>query len=145
MVNHNIMDVNKHFNTNHKAVSVFVSLNELLNTLLDSGANSNCVCSALFRVKKLYYISKLAESKRAEKTSIKHIINKKIESFEVNKSHTIKSVLECPFCKVVLDYLVVDNELVLKPDQVKAKVDIVMEGWTRKYGVIANVFKDWCH
>ncbi|KAG9298763.1 hypothetical protein G9A89_012831 [Geosiphon pyriformis] len=85
-----------------------------IRTLLDSDANSNCVHSAFFRVIKLYPISKLAESKRAEEASIRHAINRRMESFEVNKDHTIRSILKCSFCKVVLDYLVVNNELVLE-------------------------------
>ncbi|KAG9291826.1 hypothetical protein G9A89_012111 [Geosiphon pyriformis] len=42
----------------------------------------------------------------AEEACVKAAINKRIESFESDKNHTIRSVLECPFHKVVLDYLV---------------------------------------
>ncbi|KAG9303014.1 hypothetical protein G9A89_006231 [Geosiphon pyriformis] len=72
--------------------------------LVNSGAKSNHVCS-------------LDESHKTEKSSIRSVIDKRIESFAVNKGHTIRSVLECLFWKVVLDHLVSDNELVL--DSVK--------------------------
>ncbi|KAG9303856.1 hypothetical protein G9A89_021438, partial [Geosiphon pyriformis] len=61
----------------------------------------------------------------------------------MNKSHTIRSVLKHPFCKMVLNHLVVDDELILEPDLVKFKVDIIMERWTRKHGVIADVSDVW--
>ncbi|KAG9291719.1 hypothetical protein G9A89_012004 [Geosiphon pyriformis] len=44
-----------------------------------------------------------------------------MESFETNKNYTIRSVLECLFHKMVLDHLVVNDELVLKPGLVKSK------------------------
>ncbi|KAG9286034.1 hypothetical protein G9A89_022711 [Geosiphon pyriformis] len=59
----------------------------------------------------------LAELLRAKKSGIKSAIKKKIENFVVNKGHTIHSVLECPFHKVVLDHLVSDSNLILDPHQ----------------------------
>ncbi|KAG9300360.1 hypothetical protein G9A89_009984 [Geosiphon pyriformis] len=85
----------------------------------------------------------MLEFKHAEEFCIKTAINKKIKNFEFDKSHTIRSVLECPFCKVVLDYLIVNNELVLKPNLVKSKIDMIMKGWTRKYGVVSDFSDDW--
>ncbi|KAG9306817.1 hypothetical protein G9A89_005718 [Geosiphon pyriformis] len=70
-------------------------------------------------------------------------INKRMESFELDKSHTIRSVLERLFCKVTLDHLVVDDELVLEPALVKAKVDAVMERWTRKRNIVSDVTGVW--
>ncbi|KAG9286884.1 hypothetical protein G9A89_012434 [Geosiphon pyriformis] len=61
-----------------------------------------------------------------------------MESFELDKDHTIKSVLECSFHKVVLDYLVMGDKLILEPDLVKPKVDKIMEEWTRKHRVPLN-------
>ncbi|KAG9303488.1 hypothetical protein G9A89_018384 [Geosiphon pyriformis] len=81
----------------------------------------------------------------AEESSIKQAINKRMESFELNKDHTIRSVLEHSFCKVILDHLVVDNELVLKPELVKSKVDVIIEEWTRKCKVVTNISEDWTH
>ncbi|KAG9300126.1 hypothetical protein G9A89_000866 [Geosiphon pyriformis] len=77
--------------------------------------------SVLFRVRKLYHFSKLSKSKCAEESRIRSAVSKKMESFEVNKSHTIRSVLEHPFHKVVLDYLVANDELVLESSLVKSK------------------------
>ncbi|KAG9297782.1 hypothetical protein G9A89_011297 [Geosiphon pyriformis] len=55
----------------------------------------------------------------------------------------IRSVLDQPFCKVVLDYLVVDEELVLEPGDMKLKVDEIMERWTRKRGVLPVLLDLW--
>ncbi|KAG9287946.1 hypothetical protein G9A89_017541 [Geosiphon pyriformis] len=78
----------------------------VVQNLVDSGAGSDHICSALFGVRKSYCASKLTESLRAKEANIKSAINKRMESFEVNKNHTIRSVLEHPFRKVVLDHLV---------------------------------------
>ncbi|KAG9284395.1 hypothetical protein G9A89_023652 [Geosiphon pyriformis] len=44
---------------------------------------------------------------------------------------------------MVLDHLVVGDELILEPDLVKAKIDIVIKGWTKKCNVLLeNVFNN---
>ncbi|KAG9285363.1 hypothetical protein G9A89_010838 [Geosiphon pyriformis] len=106
----------------------------VVQNLVDSGASSDRIHSALFGAKKSYHASKLTESLRAKKTNIRSAINKRMESFEVNKSHIIKSVLECLFCKVVLDYLMVNDDLILEPSLVKSK--------TKKCHVADDVFSD---
>ncbi|KAG9296721.1 hypothetical protein G9A89_001353 [Geosiphon pyriformis] len=110
-----------------------------------SGAKFDNIHSALAKARKLYCSSKLLESKCAEKSHIRQAITNKIESFELDKSHTIRSVLECPFRKVVLNHLVVDNELILKPDLVKSKVDAIIEGWTKKCVVVDDISDTWSH
>ncbi|KAG9297865.1 hypothetical protein G9A89_006806 [Geosiphon pyriformis] len=89
--------------------------------------------SALSKARKSYRVSKLLESKRAEESQIRSAVNKKMETFESNKGYTIRSILEKPFRKVVLDHLVVGDELYLEPDHVKKKVDEIMEAWTCKH------------
>ncbi|KAG9298996.1 hypothetical protein G9A89_020309 [Geosiphon pyriformis] len=226
VVDHNVVNMSKHFNTDYWAVSVFVGLGSLLDTQLNSlhrQANRDCwkfdfrgandskwksfrnvtsanakmfankfaaavqlsdldvidflrfyrlellvfklvktfrlVSSSLFlldsnfdtirlaliKVKKFYHSSKLLEFKHAEETSIKAAINKRIESFESDKDHTIRSILEHFFCKVVLNYLVVGDELVLEPSLVKSKVDEIMEDWTRKCRVMSNISNEWSY
>ncbi|KAG9289167.1 hypothetical protein G9A89_022476 [Geosiphon pyriformis] len=108
-----------------------------------SGSGFNPICSALAKARKLYCASKLLKSKHTEESSIKQAINRKIESFELDKDYTIRSVLEHSFHKVVLDHLVVGDELVLEPDSVKSKVDEIMEGWTRKHRVVSDISGDW--
>ncbi|KAG9305452.1 hypothetical protein G9A89_021170 [Geosiphon pyriformis] len=81
----------------------------------------NGICSELAKARKFYCSSKMLKSKCA--------------SFELDKSCTIKSVLEHPFHKVVLDHLVVDDELVLKSELVKSK--------TRRRLVVSNFSDDW--
>ncbi|KAG9289464.1 hypothetical protein G9A89_008025 [Geosiphon pyriformis] len=113
-------------------------------SLFLSGSGFDRIHSILAKARKLYCTSKLLESKRAEESSIKQAIGKRMESFELDKDHTIRSVLECPFCKVVLDHLVVGDKLVLEPESVKLKVNEIMEGWTRKCWVIDDISDDWC-
>ncbi|KAG9301645.1 hypothetical protein G9A89_016715 [Geosiphon pyriformis] len=43
---------------------------------------------------------------------------------------------------MVLDHLVVKNELILEPDLVKTKIDMIMKGWTRKHNSLEYVFDD---
>ncbi|KAG9305537.1 hypothetical protein G9A89_003600 [Geosiphon pyriformis] len=97
------------------------------------------ICSALSKVRKSYHALKLLKSKRAENSQIRSAINKRMKSFELNKGHTIRSVLEQPFCKVVLNHLVVGDEIILEPNPVKSKVDEIMKGWTWRHGVVLDV------
>ncbi|KAG9284845.1 hypothetical protein G9A89_003768 [Geosiphon pyriformis] len=93
--------------------------------------------------RKLYYAAKLLESKHAEESHIKQAIVKKMESFELDKSHIIRSVLEHSFCKVVLDHLVVGDKLILEPNLVKSKMDKIIKEWTRKHRVVFELSADW--
>ncbi|KAG9306304.1 hypothetical protein G9A89_018187 [Geosiphon pyriformis] len=113
--------------------------------LVSSGVSLNCVYSALCGVRRSYRASKLAESLQAEKSSIRLAIKRRIESFVINKDHTIHSVLECPFCKVVLDYLVSDGGLLLDSVEVKNKVDGIMKDWMRKKTMLKSVPNLWQH
>ncbi|KAG9306403.1 hypothetical protein G9A89_018286 [Geosiphon pyriformis] len=100
-----------------------------------SDFNFDAVCSLLAKARKFYCSSKLLKSRHAEESQIKQAIDRRMEGFELDKGHTIRSVLERPFRKVVLDHLVVDEELILEPELVKSKVDEIMESWTRKHAV----------
>ncbi|KAG9292121.1 hypothetical protein G9A89_005265 [Geosiphon pyriformis] len=113
--------------------------------LVDSGAGSDRICSAFFSARKSYHASKLTESLRAKKANIKSAIDRRMESFEVNKSHIIRSVLEHPFCKVVLDHLVVNDDLILEPDLVKSKVfsNVMCPiGFNKFFGVVSDLPDD---
>ncbi|KAG9302858.1 hypothetical protein G9A89_022274 [Geosiphon pyriformis] len=105
----------------------------IVQNLVDFDASFNCVHSVLSGARKSYHALKLADSLRAKEMDIKSTIDKRIKSFEMDKSHTIKSVLECSFRKMVLDYLVVDDKLVLEPSLVKSKVDTIMKSWIWKH------------
>ncbi|KAG9298884.1 hypothetical protein G9A89_015905 [Geosiphon pyriformis] len=106
--------------------------------LLDSSAAFDQVHSAFFGTRKSYHALKLAESLRTKEVNIRSAIDKRMDNFKTNKGHTIRSVLEYSFHKVVLDHLVIDDELVLEPDLVKSKVDIIMESWTRKHWMVPD-------
>ncbi|KAG9285604.1 hypothetical protein G9A89_009244 [Geosiphon pyriformis] len=96
--------------------------------LFISGSSFDAVCSELAKAKKSYCSSKLLELRHVEEFCIKQVICKRIENFELDKNHIIRNILEHSFCKVVLDYLVMDKKLVLEPELVKSKVDTIMEG-----------------
>ncbi|KAG9293590.1 hypothetical protein G9A89_005593 [Geosiphon pyriformis] len=102
-----------------------------------SGAKFDDICFALAKARRLYHSSKLLESKHAEESRIRQAITNRMESFELDKGCTIRSVLECLFRKVVLDHLVVGNELVLESDLVKSK--------TRKHMVVDDISDTWSH
>ncbi|KAG9305911.1 hypothetical protein G9A89_016564 [Geosiphon pyriformis] len=116
-----------------------------LDTTNASVVESLFLSKSHFEVRKLYHSSKLSESKHAKESHIRSAVSRRMESFEVNKDHTIRSVLERPFHKVVLDHLVADDELVLESSLVKSKVNVIMEGWTRKCVLVTDVSADWCH
>ncbi|KAG9300576.1 hypothetical protein G9A89_000757 [Geosiphon pyriformis] len=126
-----------------KIIKAFRERNNVGFDLIDSGVNFNRVYFALFGIRKSYCAFKLAKSLAAKEANIRSAINRRMESFEINKSHTIRNVLECFFCKVVLDHLVVNNELILESNSVKSKINIIMEEWTRKYSMVADVFDVW--
>ncbi|KAG9285846.1 hypothetical protein G9A89_013271 [Geosiphon pyriformis] len=108
--------------------------------LVDSGVTFNCVCFVLFGTRKSYCALKLVESLRAKEANIRSAIDKRMESFEINKSYSIKNVLECLFCKVVLDHLVVNDKLVLKPGLVKSRYQPLGYVFNRAFsGVICSI------
>ncbi|KAG9294844.1 hypothetical protein G9A89_008536 [Geosiphon pyriformis] len=101
------------------------------------------VVKHLSMVKKRYRKSKYFESKASKNAAIKKAIDWHMDNFCSDKRLIIKSILDCPFCKIVLDYLVVDDELVVKPDKVKLKVNEIMERWTRKQTVLPKMSVLW--
>ncbi|KAG9297023.1 hypothetical protein G9A89_008609 [Geosiphon pyriformis] len=107
----------------------------VVRSLFLSGSPLDTVWSALSKIRKTYCSLKMTESKHVEESQIKSAIYKRIESFKLNKGHTIWSVLEHPSHKVILDHLVVDNELVMEPGLVRLR--------TRKYRVVPNVSDVW--
>ncbi|KAG9286189.1 hypothetical protein G9A89_014175 [Geosiphon pyriformis] len=106
-------------------LDVWGSLNDdnafVVRSLFLSGSPLDTVQSALSKIRKTYRLLKMAELRHIEKSQIKSVIKKRMESFELNKGHTIQSVLECSFHKVVLDHLVVNDELILEPGPVRLK------------------------
>ncbi|KAG9306143.1 hypothetical protein G9A89_016047 [Geosiphon pyriformis] len=109
------------------------------------GFGFDVICFVLAKARKAYRASKLLESKHAENSCIKLAISKRMESFELDKNRTIRSVLEHPFCKVVLDHLVINDKLILEPGLVKSGVDVIIEEWTRKREVVSDIFDEWAY
>ncbi|KAG9304354.1 hypothetical protein G9A89_019916 [Geosiphon pyriformis] len=85
------------------------------------------------------------DSKHAKSSQIRLVIDKRIENFELNKGQTIRSVLKQLFCKVTLDHLIVNENLILEPGLVKFHVNSIMKGWTKKRVVINNISDKWLH
>ncbi|KAG9304015.1 hypothetical protein G9A89_005925 [Geosiphon pyriformis] len=92
-------------------------------------------------VRREYRKFKMYESKLVQETAIREAIEKHIEKFCSNKGSIIRSVLGQPFWKIMLDHLVVNDELVLEPEEVKLKIDRIMEGWMRKW-MLSSVLPD---
>ncbi|KAG9286723.1 hypothetical protein G9A89_012273 [Geosiphon pyriformis] len=65
----------------------------VIQSMITSDVDFGHVYSALLGARKFYCASKLAKSQCAKKANIRSAINKKIESFEVNKSYTIRSIV----------------------------------------------------
>ncbi|KAG9286810.1 hypothetical protein G9A89_012360 [Geosiphon pyriformis] len=114
-----------------------------MKSLFLSSSSFDRIRSALAKARKSYRFAKLLESKHAEESHIRAAIDRRMESFELDKGHTIRSVLEHPFRKVVLDHLVVGDELILEPSLVKARMDGIMKGWNRKHKVAPDISDIW--
>ncbi|KAG9296572.1 hypothetical protein G9A89_015164 [Geosiphon pyriformis] len=113
-------------------VKVWLDINKVkvfmvVGLILD-GASLIDLIKHLLVVRKRYRKFKYCEFKIAEDIAIKKIIDHCIKNFCSNKKWIIRSILECPFCKVVLDHLVVDDVLVVEPNEIKLKIDKIMKG-----------------
>ncbi|KAG9293943.1 hypothetical protein G9A89_019281 [Geosiphon pyriformis] len=103
--------------------------------LVCSNMRLDHVHSALYGVRRSYCVSKLLDIRLA--------IERKIENFVINKDHTIHSVLEHLFCKVILNHLVSDGNLILDPVDVKSKINGIIEDWTRKRAMLKSISNLW--
>ncbi|KAG9298036.1 hypothetical protein G9A89_018864 [Geosiphon pyriformis] len=99
--------------------------------LVGLGEKSEVVLGYLLLVHKEYRRSKMYESKLAKETFIRLAISKHMENFCSDK--------------VVLDYLMVNDDLILEPEEVKLNVDRIIEDWTRKQTVPLVVPDLWAH
>ncbi|KAG9297604.1 hypothetical protein G9A89_007679 [Geosiphon pyriformis] len=96
----------------------------------------------------MFYNEFFASKKHSDLDAMWNALHRRIESFELNKSYTIRSVLEHLFHKVVLDYLAVNGKLILDPNLIKAKYvfddafsDVMyLIGFDEMIGVISNLF-----
>ncbi|KAG9291291.1 hypothetical protein G9A89_021793 [Geosiphon pyriformis] len=78
-----------------------------------------------------------SESRLAKEASIRKTIERCMKNFCLDKDSMIRSVLNRPFHKVVLDHLVVDNKLILEPEEMKLN--------TRKCSVLSVLSDLWAH
>ncbi|KAG9307198.1 hypothetical protein G9A89_017026 [Geosiphon pyriformis] len=104
--------------------------------LVLGGAGSSELLKHLSIVKKEYQKSKYYESRASEDAVIKKTINHHMENFCSDKGRMIKSVLEHLFYKVILDHLVVNDELVFEPGEIKLKMPNL---WSRQYMLLDYV------
>ncbi|KAG9284013.1 hypothetical protein G9A89_022787 [Geosiphon pyriformis] len=116
-------------------VSKWLTLNNVkahaFRDLVSSGVKSDVIVKHLSLVRKNY--------RRVKIISIKKTIDKRMKNFCSDKSSMIRSVLDRPFYKVVLDHLVVNDKLVLEPEEVKVNVDKIMEGMSELLSVISSL------
>ncbi|KAG9290236.1 hypothetical protein G9A89_022212 [Geosiphon pyriformis] len=110
--------------------------------MINEGARIVDIVHHISVVKKGYYRSKYHESKVARDEFIRAAVAKHMENFYLDKEKIIKSILDWPFKKMVLNYLVVDEKLILEPQAVKFLVDTIMEGWTKKH-LVSGVLPAW--
>ncbi|KAG9305278.1 hypothetical protein G9A89_007773 [Geosiphon pyriformis] len=54
-----------------------------------------------------------------------------------------RSILECPFCKIILNHLMVDNTIVVESNEIKLKIDKIMERWIRKWSMLPRMSDLW--
>ncbi|KAG9305603.1 hypothetical protein G9A89_001664 [Geosiphon pyriformis] len=85
----------------------------IFHTMVNNGAGCDAILGYLSSVKKRYHRSKYFEFRNARDAAIRKV----------------------SFCKVVLNHLMVDNNLVLEPSKVKSTVDTIMEGWMKKHTI----------
>ncbi|KAG9287363.1 hypothetical protein G9A89_023735 [Geosiphon pyriformis] len=111
--------------------------------LVGSGVKSDVVVRHLSLVCRDYRRSKMFESRLAEEALVRKVIEKCIDNFCSDKGSMIRSVLKKPFHKVVLNHLIVDNDLVLLPEEVKSSMDKIIERWTRKCSVQSELPDFW--
>ncbi|KAG9295351.1 hypothetical protein G9A89_013380 [Geosiphon pyriformis] len=115
----------------------------VVNSMVLNGVSSMVLIKHLSVIKKGYCKSKYYESKVAKDTAIRKAIDYYMENFCSDKEKMIKSILKYPFYKVVLNHLIVDDELVVEPNEMKLKVDKIMEGWTKKQSVLLEIPDLW--
>ncbi|KAG9289171.1 hypothetical protein G9A89_022480 [Geosiphon pyriformis] len=89
-------------------------------TLINSNVKTKVAFYYLASVRKTYCKSKYYESRMARNNSIRKTIN-----------------------KLILDYLRVNNNLILDPCNVKLNINMIMEGWMRKYMVPGVLSDHW--
>ncbi|KAG9303428.1 hypothetical protein G9A89_013754 [Geosiphon pyriformis] len=153
---HHLVNLDSMWSVIHKAICL--SVNEVFSKTwfkdFDSGFTK---CSSYYHkleilVSKLVKTSHsvlsdefMIESKHAKNSQIRLAINRRIENFELNKSQIIRSVLEWPFCKITLNYLVVDEDLILKSGLVKFHhmvVDDISDEWSCQFQPLKYIFND---
>ncbi|KAG9303579.1 hypothetical protein G9A89_018475 [Geosiphon pyriformis] len=116
--------------------------------LLRSRVKSDIILKHLLLVYRDYRKSKMFDSRLAKEASIRIVIEKCMENFCLNKDGIIRSVFEKPFCKVVLDHLVVDDKLVLEPEKMKSSTRkcsvhlVLSDFWACQYTPLDYVWDD---
>ncbi|KAG9305670.1 hypothetical protein G9A89_022592 [Geosiphon pyriformis] len=134
LAGHEITSVSDFFNTNHNAVLVSVGLSGLLDFCLnDIGLESDAAC--------FFKVWSNLDNKRASKACTMFDDNE-------NRGLMIKSILNRPFKKVVLDHLILDDELILKPKEVKSAIKkrvvpvSLPVHWSNQYAPLDHVSDD---
>ncbi|KAG9297448.1 hypothetical protein G9A89_020849 [Geosiphon pyriformis] len=104
-----------------RAFKIWVMINE--------GTKTEDIVYHISIVKKKYCRSKYYEFRVVRDEFIRVAVAKYMENFCSDKERMIKSILDQPFKKVVFNYLIVDNELILEPQAVKSLVNTIIENY----------------
>ncbi|KAG9293874.1 hypothetical protein G9A89_019212 [Geosiphon pyriformis] len=107
--------------------------------IIDKGDKVKNILHHVLGVKRIYRRSKCHEFRIARDNFIRKAVLKCMENFCSDKRQMIKSILNQPFRKMVLNYLIVNNELILEPQAVKSLIDTIIEDWIRKHLVSSHV------
>ncbi|KAG9294961.1 hypothetical protein G9A89_017755 [Geosiphon pyriformis] len=128
-------------------VKIWSVLNDMesskISGLLKGCSNSVEVFKQLSVAKKHYCKANYVESELTKSASINRTIGKCIDDFVLGKDNMISSILEHFFCKVVLDHLVLNRDLILELAEVKTKVNNIMVNWIKKCKVPELVPNLW--
>ncbi|KAG9307221.1 hypothetical protein G9A89_017049 [Geosiphon pyriformis] len=89
----------------------------VLENMVCGGQKVEDLLSYLSVIRKGYRKFKMFESKLLQETIIRKTIKRCMEQFCLDKESMIKSVLDWPFRKMVLDHLVINDELILELEE----------------------------
>ncbi|KAG9284890.1 hypothetical protein G9A89_003813 [Geosiphon pyriformis] len=162
MVCHGIFNVSEHFDTDHQAVSVSLNLGGLLDMHLNSlYRQANRDSNGTFK-KKWFKDFDSVFTKESSRFHKLELLVSKMDKFDSTGALAVKSfflsgsnfdiicsvlakarklyhsskLLEFKYTEEshIKQTIVVGDELILKPNLVKFKMDEIMEGWTKKLG-----------
>ncbi|KAG9304735.1 hypothetical protein G9A89_003909 [Geosiphon pyriformis] len=112
-------------------------------TLINNNVGTEVALQHLTGIRKRYCKSKYYEFRIARDNFIRKTIDKHIENLNSDKRCMIRSVLDWPVRKVVFNYLIINDNLILDPRDIKSNIDMIIEEWMRKCMVPEVLSDHW--